>query len=105
MGNVKQWLNCEIGIFYVNFMVLFVFLLIAYTKDKDDVIKGLNKEIKNMIESLKNEHNCIHHGCQQDQVSGDQIIETEDVIFKTDSETQEKPVKIRIIDVENIKEL
>ena len=57
MGNVKQWLNCEIGIFYVNFIVLFVFLLGAYTKDKDDVIKSLNKEIKSMIESLKLKHN------------------------------------------------
>ena len=45
MGNIKQWLIVEIVIFYVNFIVLFVFQLVAYIKDGDEVFKDQEKEI------------------------------------------------------------
>jgi hypothetical protein len=45
MGNIKQWLIVEIIIFYVNFLVLFVFLLVAYIKDGDEVLKDQEKDI------------------------------------------------------------
>jgi hypothetical protein len=55
-GDVKQWLVCEIMIFYINFMVLLILLLNSYLRSDKKKKEERDNLYCEFVERLKKEN-------------------------------------------------